>query len=257
MKTHALLLVSTLAALGGCHSPRPTPHAASASAASLPAGTLGSTLPNSPAAASAPAPTSPTTTAGSAGAWSFDADAAGAPPRGFVFGRTGSGDAGRWLVQAARDAPSKPNIVAQLDTDDTDYRFPIAVAAEPSLRDERVSVRCKMVSGKVDQGCGLVARYRDESNYYVTRANALEDNIRLYIVKDGKRKQLASWSGKVTPNVWHEYRFEVRGDHLEAWWDGQKLLEHSDSTLAEAGKAGVWTKADSVTWFDDLKIEAL
>ncbi|MBI5536490.1 MAG: DUF1080 domain-containing protein [Deltaproteobacteria bacterium] len=130
------------------------------------------------------------------------------------------------------------------------------MATEPALRDVRVSVRCKMVSGKVDQACGLVARYRDESNYYVTRANALEDNVRLYVVKDGKRKQLESWSGKVPQNAWHACRFEIRGDHLEVWWNGQKLLDHHDSTFAESGRAGVWTKADSVTYFDDLRIEA-
>jgi hypothetical protein len=133
----------------------------------------------------------------------------------------------------------------------------MAVSAEPGLRDVRVTVRFKAVSGKVDQVCGLVARYRDENNYYVTRANALEDNIRLYFVRDGSREQLASWSGKVTPNVWHEYRFELRGDHLEAYWDGQKVLEHHDSTFGDEGRAGVWTKADSVTYYDDLKIEAL
>jgi len=164
---------------------------------------------------------------------------------------------GRWVVRAEADAPSKPNVLAQLDADRTDYRFPIAVSAEPGLRDVRVTVRCKAVSGKVDEACGLVARYRDENNYYVTRANALEDNIRLYFVRDGSREQLASWSGKVTPNVWHEYRFELRGDHLEVAWDGQKVLDHHDSTFADAGRAGVWTKADSVTYFDDLKIEAL
>jgi len=76
-------------------------------------------------------------------------------------------------------------------------------------------------------------------------------------VHDGVRKQLASWSGKVTPNVWHDYRFELRGDHFEATWDGKKVLDHHDATFAEAGRAGVWTKADSITYFDDLTIEEL
>ncbi len=134
--------------------------------------------------------------------------------------------------------------------------FPIAVLDAPVLRDVRVIARCKMVSGSVDQACGLVARYRDENNYYITRANALEDNIRLYTIRDGQRRQLASWSGRVTPNAWHEYRLEVRGDHLEVFWNGQRVLDHHDATFAEPGRAGVWTKADSVTYFDDLRAEA-
>lgn len=184
--------------------------------------------------------------------WGFDEAAVGAAPPGFAFARTGSGRQGRWGLRADPSAPSPPNVLAQLDDDDTNFRFPIAVANEPRLADVRVNVRCKMISGRVDQACGLVARYRDEKNYFITRANALENNIRLYTVRDGKRDELASWSGSVTPNAWHEYRLELRGDHLEVFWDGQKVLDHHDSTFADAGQVGVWTKADSVTYFDDL-----
>ncbi|HVR19566.1 MAG TPA: hypothetical protein VMS65_07715, partial [Polyangiaceae bacterium] len=91
--------------------------------------------------------------------WGFDQDTLNGAPLGFSLGRTGSGRVGRWIVRADADAPSSPNVLAQVDDDDTDGRFPIAVANEPSLRDVRVRVRCKMVSGRVDQACGLVARY--------------------------------------------------------------------------------------------------
>ncbi len=252
MKLPALVLFSSIVALGACQSPRQAPPGPSTPTTAAPAAPQSAAL--STATATEPSSAS---VAGVTRDWAFDADADKATPGGFLFGRTGTGNPGRWVVQAEADAPSKPNVLAQLDTDDTDYRFPIAVAAEPVLRDVRVSVHCKMVGGKVDQACGLVARYLDENNYYVTRANALENNVRLYIVHNGKRKQFESWSGKVTPNTWHEYRFEIRGDRLEVWWDGQKLLEHHDSTFADAGRAGVWTKADSVTYFDDLKIEVL
>lgn len=187
-------------------------------------------------------------------AWSFDGDGADAAPAGFRFARTGSGAPGGWVVRAEADAPSKPNVLAQLDADTTDFRFPVAVADEPSLRDMRLSVRCKMVSGKVDQACGLVFRYQDENNYYVTRANTLENNVRLYHVKDGRRQQIASATGTVAAGAWHDYRVEVRGDHIEVFWDGAKLLDHRDSTFPGAGKVGVWTKADSVTYFDDLTV---
>ncbi len=194
---------------------------------------------------------------GSTRSWTFDADRADAAPAGFTFARTGSGRPGRWVVRAEPDAPSKPNVLAQADTDTTDYRFPVAVADAPTLRDLRLSVRCKPVSGKVDQACGLVFRYHDENNYYITRANALEDNVRLYYVKDGGRHQIASWSGRVAGSSWHELRVDARGDRFEVYWDGQKILDAHDRTFPEAGKVGVWTKADSVTYFDGLTVAPL
>jgi hypothetical protein len=201
-------------------------------------------------------PSEPTAAPPAAPAYGFDADTIDAVPAGFAFGRTGSGRAGRWVVRADATAPSAPNVLAQLDADDTDFRFPVAVATEPMLRDVRVQVRCKMVSGRVDQACGLVVRHRDENNYYITRANVLENNIRLYQVRNGKRQQLASWSGEVTANTWHDHRFEARGDHLEVFWNGQRVLDHRDGTFPDAGRVGVWTKADAVTYFDDLHVEA-
>jgi len=99
-------------------------------------------------------------------------------------------------VQSAPDAPSPPNVLAQVDSDRTDYRFPVAAGLSPSFTEGSVSVKCKPVSGRVDRACGLVFRYQDENNYYLTRANALEDNVRFYYVKNGRRIQLANWSGK-------------------------------------------------------------
>jgi hypothetical protein len=189
--------------------------------------------------------------------WSFDDGTRDAPPPGFSYGRTGGGALGRWLVKAEAGAPSGANVLAQLDADNTNFRFPIAVVDAPVLKDVSVGVRCKMVSGRVDQACGLVARYRDENNYFVTRANALEGNIRLYTVKDGKRKEIASRDIPITSNVWHEYRLDLRGDHLEVFWNGQRVLDHHDGTFSGDGRAGVWTKADSITHFDDLKVEPL
>ena len=187
----------------------------------------------------------------------FDGDAVDAPPPGFSFGRTGGGRAGRWVVQAASDAPSGGHVLAQLDADDTDYRFPVAVADGPTVGDLRLSVRCKPVSGKVDQACGLVFRYRDENAYYVARANALEDNVNLYYVKEGRRRQVAGWRGKVTGGAWHALGVEARGDHLVVSWDGKAVVDAHDPTFAQPGKVGLWTKADSVTEFDDLTVTPL
>jgi hypothetical protein len=146
--------------------------------------------------------------------------------------------------------------MAQLDADSTNYRFPVAVSERISVRDFRLSVRCKPVSGKVDQACGLVFRYLDENNYYVSRANALEDNVRFYHVIAGKRSELASWSGRVTTGSWPEVDVNAKGDLFEISWDGKKVIEARDKTCSETGKIGLWTKADSVTHFDDLSVEA-
>ena len=148
-------------------------------------------------------------------------------------------------------------MLAQLDADYTDYRFPVAIADAPSLADMRLSVKCKQVSGKVDQGCGLIFRVTDPDNYYVTRANALEGNVRVYHVVKGERVQFAGWNGKVKSGVWHDLRVDAKGDHFEVYFDGQKVMDATDQTFKNAGKVGVWTKADSVIYFDDLTVAPL
>lgn len=253
---NTIIFASTIALfLGACNETRARPTAASTATTASHARTQAQP-PAAPAAPElAPSPTgAPVNTTRS---WTFDSDAANAAPAGFTFGRTGSGAMGRWVVRAEADAPSRPNVLAQMDADDTDVRFPVAVAGGVSLLDLRLSVRCKPISGRVDQACGLVFRYRDENNYYVTRANPLENNIRLYYVKDGRRRQIASWSGSVTARAWHEHVAEARGDHIQVFWDGTKVLDHRDATFSAPGGVGVWTKADSIVYFDDLRAEPL
>jgi hypothetical protein len=115
-----------------------------------------------------------------------------------------------------------------------------------------LSVRCKPVSGNVDRACGLIFRVTDVDNYYVTRANALENNVRLYHVVKGKRVQFAGWNGKVASGVWHELVVVAQRDHFQVSFDGTRVIDSHDETFSEAGKFGMWTKADSVTYFDDL-----
>jgi hypothetical protein len=190
---------------------------------------------------------------GSAVTFNFDADAVGQPPKGFEFARTGRGSQGKWVIQSVADAPSGGQVLAQVDPDSTDYRFPVAFTG-PEVKDLQLSVRCKPVSGKVDQACGLIFRLKDADNYYIARANALEDNVRLYHVVKGKRVQFAGWNGKVASGAWHELAVTAVGDHFEVSFDGKKVIDAHDSTFASAGKVGVWTKADSVTYFDELKV---
>lgn len=189
--------------------------------------------------------------------WTFDSTGPGAAPAGLLFGRTGRGTPARWLVQAAPDAPSGPHVLVQTDTDRTSTRYPVAIAAAPTMRDGAVTTRCKIVSGRVDQACGVVFRYRDADNYYVARANALEQNIRLYTVRNGRRRELASWAESVTRGAWHELEAEAQGDRIRVLWNGRPVLEYRDDTFPGAGCAGVWTKADAYTLYDDLTITPL
>ena len=187
--------------------------------------------------------------------WSFDTEDDRVPPKGFSFARTGTGRPGQWLVLKAPDATNDTRLLAQLDADPTDFRFPIALVDAPVLANVIFSVKCKPVSGQVDQACGVVFRYQDERNYYLARANALEQNVRLYKVVGGHREQLADWPGPTLRSVWHELRVYARGDHLVVSWDGRRVIDRLDRTFLDAGKVGLWTKADSVTYFDDLRLE--
>jgi hypothetical protein len=194
---------------------------------------------------------------GSMKTWDFQSDKLDEPPAGFSFGRTGRGRPGKWVVRLDPSAPAGDHVLAQIDADDTGDRFPVAVADAPLLTDVRLEVRCKPVSGKVDQACGLVFRYRDENNYYLARANALEDNVRIYHVAGGRRRQFAGWDGKVAGQTWHTLAVEARGNRFKVLFDGNQVVDAQDDTFKDAGKVGVWTKADSVTHFDALSVKPL
>jgi hypothetical protein len=176
----------------------------------------------------------------------------GTLPAGFSTALTHEGQPGKWEII---DVKGK-KVLAQTSTDETEGRYPLCIYDTVSFKDGEVSVDFMAISGKVDQAAGLMARYQDKDNYYITRANATEDNVRLYKVEAGKRKQIASATLKVTPNEWHELKLEVEGTKLKVFYDGKPLLDASDSTFQHAGKVGLWTKADSVTYFKNLTIES-
>jgi hypothetical protein len=184
----------------------------------------------------------------------FDSDAVGAPPSGFELARTGKGAEGKWIVREDKDKPGN-HLLVQESADKTDYRFPLAVVKDGTYKDVTLSVRAKPVSGEVDQGFGLVWRYRDANNYYITRCNADEDNCTIYHVVKGSRRPFQNKSGKVATNTWHKLKMAAKGDHFTVWFDGEKVLDAKDETFQEAGRVGLWTKADSVIQFDDLTIE--
>src|SRR5207244_5427887 len=137
-------------------------------------------------------------------------------------------------------------------TADKDALFNLCVADEPSLKDVEVSVTFKAIKGERDQGGGIVWRYQDANNYYVARMNPLEDNFRVYKVVAGKRsKEFQNVEVKVPANEWHVLKIGMQGDHIQCYLDGKKHLDVKDATFAEAGKVGLWTKADAQTYFDD------
>ncbi len=188
--------------------------------------------------------------------YNFDQETAGAMPAKFHSARTGQGSEAKWAVMADPTAPSKPNVVAQTSTDKTDYRFPLLISDEGSFKDLELSVKFKAVAGEVDRAAGLVFRLQDSNNYYIARANALEDNYRLYRVIKGSRRQFAGSNFKVTSGEWHELKVECVGNKIICYYDSQKKIEATDDTFKEAGKIGLWTKADSLTYFDNLIVKA-
>lgn len=206
--------------------------------------------------AAPPEKPAPLQEAGKEQVYTFDSDKVGQIPAGFHGARTGQGSEGTWAVMADPTAPSKPNVVAQTSRDRTDYRFPLLIADEGGFKDLEISVKFKAVEGEVDRAGGLVFRLKDANNYYIVRANALEDNYRLYHVVNGSRRQFAGANLKVTSGEWHELRVECVGNKIICYYDGQKKIEATDDTFKDAGKVGLWTKADSLTYFDDLRVVA-
>jgi hypothetical protein len=169
--------------------------------------------------------------------WSFDDNSM--PPAFFNV-------LGDWKVEAGE-------LVQTGDFPSPDY--PRLVIEDLSAVDFHLSVRCKVERGDTDRACGLLFRAEDSDNYMLTRANALEDNIRLYTVVGGGRSQFASTDKSVTSGEWHELEVDAQGAQLVVLWDGAEVMSETNDTFTR-GAIGVWTKADSVTRFDDLVLVA-
>jgi hypothetical protein len=159
---------------------------------------------------------------------------------------------GTWAVDADSDATSPPNVFRQSG----EGTYPRILIRDLVYGDVELSVRCRPETGSVDQACGLLFRAVDSDNYLVTRANALEDNVRLYTVVDGNRVEFASADLEVSAQEWHTLAVALVGDRITVRWDDAVVLDETDTTFREPGNIGVWTKADSVTAFDDLTATA-
>ena len=181
----------------------------------------------------------------------FDQAAVGAVPPGWKSGVTGRGSP-RWQVEAEASAPSKPNVLKQSGAG----TFPWCVKTGVSVTDGYVEVKFKPISGREDQAGGVVWRWKDGDNYYVARANAMENNVSLYYTESGGRKTIKYVDAPVPRNVWHTLRVEFSGRKIKVALDGKTYIEADDAHIAGAGAVGVWTKADSVTVFDDFSFGA-
>jgi hypothetical protein len=177
----------------------------------------------------------------------FDDAKVGAPPPGWTATKTGSGQA-KWTIERDETAPSKPNVLKQGGK----ATFPVCIKDGTRLKDGFVQVKFKPIAGKEDQAGGVIWRCQDADNYFIARANALEDNVTIYHTIGGRRVAFKSINTKVASGVWHTLRVDFKGNQFTVTFDGQKVIEASDESLKDAGKVGVWTKADSVTLFDDF-----
>jgi hypothetical protein len=180
----------------------------------------------------------------------------GSPPGGFQFARTGQGDLGSWIV-VSDETSFADRAIEQSSTDRTDYRFPLAILDSVIAKNVDVSLKFKPVGGSVDQAGGIAVRVLDGDNYYVVRANALEDNVRFYRVVKGRRQQIDGVNTKVTGGEWHSLGLKAQDERFTVDFDGKTLFTTSDRTFAGAGKIALWTKSDSITRFDQIAIDVL
>ena len=193
------------------------------------------------------------TVAGAAESVDFEGDSVGAPPKGWTLTMTGRGSP-KWTVERDDTTPSKGLVLKQSGK----ATYPLALKEGTSIKDGFVEVKFKPISGSEDRAGGVVWRARDANNYYIVRANALEDNVVLYKTVNGARSPLDILGRKggygvkaaVPANQWHALRVEFSGTRFKVLFNDKALFEVEDATFAEPGMVGVWTKADSVTAFD-------
>ena len=186
----------------------------------------------------------------------IDKMAVATAPADFEFARTGQGGPGRWVMVADATAAGG-RAIEQVSTEPTDNRFPLAIYDPLSAKNVEVVVRFKPVAGKVDQAGGIAVRLTSPDNYYVVRANALEDNVNFYRVIKGQRTELKSANTKVSGNEWHTLALKAEGEQFTVTFDGKQLFTATDRTIAGPGRVALWTKADSITRFDRIDVTPL
>jgi len=182
--------------------------------------------------------------------FTFDTDEHGKMPVNWSNYVTGKGSLGKWEIRQDNDT----QVLAQVSQENFGYHFDVIVWDKSDYQDLEITVKYKGVKGEEDQGGGPVWRYQDPDNYYIARANPLENNYRVYKVINGNRKQMASVNFGIPTGEWHTIKIRMIANHIECFYDGKKYLDVNDDSIINSGKVGLWTKADAFTFFDDLKI---
>jgi hypothetical protein len=185
--------------------------------------------------------------------WSFDKDEVGRAPGGFEFAVTAKKQPGKWVI--VKDGDN--HVLAQVDRDKTERRFAMALVENFSYKNVKISVKAKPVAGEVEMVAGVVWRYKDADNYYVARWNT--DSVRVDRVVNGERQLMTPREINIAlaPKAWHTLTVEHRGDDIKVFVGKEMVFEGKDKTYTDAGRIGVWIKADSLTYFDDLSVEEL
>jgi hypothetical protein len=186
---------------------------------------------------------------------SFESTQTGVAPEGWTATLTGSGDP-KWTIEGDETAPSKSKVLKQSGR----ATYPLLLKNDTNIKDGFVEIKFKAIAGSEDRAAGIVWRSRDANNYYVVRANALEDNVVLYKTVKGTRSSLDIVGRKggygvnvaVPSGTWHTLRVDFKASRFTVSFNGKQLFEVEDSTFTDAGKVGLWTKADSVTLFDEV-----
>ena len=211
--------------------------------------------------------------------WDFDSEALGTLPSKFLVGTLVDGRAsGKWQVIDMKtsinlldkldkrdrgrvgkvlqnnEAPSAPHVFAQLKNGGYFTDFNVVLASEINVTDFDLKVSFLPIAGRADMGGGLIWRARNDQNYYITRANPLEQNIRFYRVVNGVRHELANFNQIISVKTWHTLQVVARGNRVQVLFNNQPVIDVSDGTFQTSGKIGLWTKADAVTYFDDLQL---
>jgi hypothetical protein len=185
----------------------------------------------------------------------FDTFAVGSAPPGWTVAMTNHGSPPRWEVRRDQSAPSPPYVLAQVSNDPTDDRFPLALLDGVNLRDGEISVRIKPLSGREDQGGGVVWRYQDQNNYYLARANATNNTVAVFRIQNGHRVAIQPGVKHDIPaNAWSILKVVVRGGRYQVYVDHRRIMEGYDDTFRGTGRVGLCTVADSVMYFDDFRV---
>ena len=214
--------------------------------------------------------------------WSFDSDMAGTLPKNFIVGKLVDGrSAGKWQVVDMKtsinlldkldqrdhtrvrkvlqnsEVPSGPHVFAQLKNWGYFTDFNVVLVAETNATNFDLKVSFLAVAGRGDMGGGLIWRAQDHKNYYIARANPLEQNIRFYHVVNGVRHELGNFNHIISIKAWQTLQVVARGNRFKIFFNEQPVIDISDETFQAGGKIGLWTKADALTYFDDLQLSIL